>query len=420
VNAPVRLEPLVPSHAALVFDDLTDRALYVYIPDEPPASRADLVARFERYATAAPAGERWLNWIAFAGDTPVGHVQATVTNDRADVAWLIFPRFWRRGYGAAAVRAMLDQLHYVRAVASIDPRNAASLALARSVGFVQLGVREDGDLIFDTSVLRWQRALVEPTDYRGMRLVLLVPELAAAAKCSDRALELLGDALADPDGVPDSSPYSLDGVSVAGLAADALSSLGERGERTFAARLNTPGACVYAIRWLAARTAVMAETRDAIAHIADPPHEIWDDIARLGATLSIDLDEPATRAVGLISAAPGSIDSYRLVEWLDDRRLAVRYFAVKHLATAVPRADHAIGVLAKLLVSDDPTRWMTSAVAATLAVLAPDDIAVTRALLATARRMPYVAKQVARRSPSHLDAGERAELAAILAKLSAR
>jgi hypothetical protein len=42
---------------------------------------------------------------------------------------------------------------------------------------------------------------------------------------------------------------------------------------------------------------------------------------------------------------------------------------------------------------------------------------VTRALLAVARRLPFVAKQVARRAASHLEPAERAELAAILAKL---
>ncbi len=419
----MRLEPLALRHAALVFGDLQDRALYAYIPDEPPASLEDLVARYERYATGAPAGEHWLNWIAFDHDVPVGHVQATVRADRCDVAWLIFPRYWRRGFGTAAVRAMLDELGNRRAVASIDPRNAASLALARSVGLVQIAVRDDGDVIFDTTALRWQRALAATTDYRGMRLVLLVPELAAAAKSSERALELLGDALADPDGVADSSSYSLDGVSVAGLAGDALIALGARGERALAARLTTPEACVYAIRWLASLPALMPETRDAIVHIADPPPGTWDDIARLGATLSIDLDDPATRAVGLIGAAPGTIDSHRLVAWLDDPRVAVRYFAAKHLATAVPRADHAAGVLAKLLFGADPTRWVTSAVSATLAVLAPDDLAVTRALLAAARRIPYIAKHVARRSAAQLEQlepAEHAELDAILARINAR
>ncbi|HEY1546382.1 MAG TPA: GNAT family N-acetyltransferase, partial [Kofleriaceae bacterium] len=302
MNARVRLEPLVPGHAAVVFDELQDRALYVYIPDEPPASVADLAARYERYTTGAPPGERWLNWIAFAGDVPVGHVQATVHADRAVVAWLIFPRYWRRGYGVAVVHAMLDELGDVRAVASIDPRNAASLALARSVGFVKVGVRDDGDVIFE-------RVLAEPTGYRGARAVLLVPELAQRATTDDDALELLGDALGDFDGIPDSSEYSLDGVTVAKLAADALVALGARGERTLASRLSTP-ACVMAIRAIASLPAPSQVTRDALVHIAEPPSQIWDDIARLVGTLAIDplplLDDPTTRAVGLISAAPGS------------------------------------------------------------------------------------------------------------------
>jgi ribosomal-protein-alanine N-acetyltransferase len=143
----IRLELLEPRHAELVFVDLQDRALYPYIPDQLPASIDELRARYQRYVTNAPPDERWLNWIAFAGDEPVGHMQATVYADHTDAAWLIFPRFWRRGLGTLAVRAMLAELS-PPIHASIDPRNAASIALARRVGFVQVAVKADGDLHF--------------------------------------------------------------------------------------------------------------------------------------------------------------------------------------------------------------------------------------------------------------------------------
>jgi [ribosomal protein S5]-alanine N-acetyltransferase len=147
VSAEVRLEALAPHHASVVFADLQDRALYAYIPDQQPMSIDELRTRYERYVTAAPPDQRWLNWIAFAGDDPVGHVQATAYADRCDVAWLIFPRYWRRGYGTAAVRAMLPLLD--RPIhASIDPRNAASIALARRVGLELAGAKPDGDLLF--------------------------------------------------------------------------------------------------------------------------------------------------------------------------------------------------------------------------------------------------------------------------------
>jgi RimJ/RimL family protein N-acetyltransferase len=152
----MRSEPLEVRHAALVLGDLQDPALYAYIPEPRPDSLAQLEARYGELERAGTAEERWHNWIAFDRETPVGNIQITQypAERRAIVSWVIFPRCWRRGYGTAAARWMLAWLAregVVLAEATIDPRNAASLALAAKLGFQRVGSR-DGDVLMATKI----------------------------------------------------------------------------------------------------------------------------------------------------------------------------------------------------------------------------------------------------------------------------
>jgi [ribosomal protein S5]-alanine N-acetyltransferase len=144
-------ERLAEHHAARVFGELQAAELYAYIPEQPPSSVDALAARYARLAAGGPAGELWRNWIVLDSDQPVGTLQATVYADgRADVAWVIYPRYWRRGYGAASAAWMLAELAAHDGVtqfeATIDPRNTASLRLAAKLGFVPTGTR-DGDVV---------------------------------------------------------------------------------------------------------------------------------------------------------------------------------------------------------------------------------------------------------------------------------
>jgi RimJ/RimL family protein N-acetyltransferase len=146
----VRFEPIEARHAALTFDDAKDPALYDFVEEKPPESIAELEQRYAKLAAGSGKSyERWGNWIAFDGDAPIGHLQATRYDDRrADLAWMIFPRYWRRGFGTLAVRWLLGKLgDATLARAQIDPRNAASLALANKLEFVQIGTRDGGVIV---------------------------------------------------------------------------------------------------------------------------------------------------------------------------------------------------------------------------------------------------------------------------------
>ena len=66
---------------------------------------------------------------------------------RLEVGYSVDPPYRRRGFARESVRALFDWAHQragiERFVASISPANAPSLALARGLGFVQVGEQLD-------------------------------------------------------------------------------------------------------------------------------------------------------------------------------------------------------------------------------------------------------------------------------------
>lgn len=139
----VTLEPQVAAHAAELYPLLSDPELYVYVDDKGPASEAALRERFARLETrlSGDGTEQWLNWVVRnAEGVAVGYVQASVYPDQsAEIAYVLGRSFWRRGYGRAACEAMIAELvtsyGVERFTATLDPANAASLGLLRSLGF---------------------------------------------------------------------------------------------------------------------------------------------------------------------------------------------------------------------------------------------------------------------------------------------
>lgn len=137
------LEPLGERHADEMFGVLADPAIYEF-ENAPPQSREWLRLRYRRLESrrSADGSEQWLNWVVrLPSGALAGYVQATVCGDgRAYVAYELASRFWRRGIGSAAVRALLDELAARYAVRSclavFKARNFRSEALLRSLGFV--------------------------------------------------------------------------------------------------------------------------------------------------------------------------------------------------------------------------------------------------------------------------------------------
>ncbi|HEY3806995.1 MAG TPA: GNAT family N-acetyltransferase [Kofleriaceae bacterium] len=418
----MRFEPIEARHAALTFDDAKDPALYEFVEEQPPASVEQLEQRYATLA-AGTAHERWHNWIAFDAGAPIGHLQATLHDDhRADVAWMIFPRYWRRGFGTLAAGWLLRNLgDAVLARATIDARNAASLALAGKLGFVLIGTR-DGDAIFARPVrepdeirAQWAAACRSTSTWRGADKCRLVPHLGALAAIDDRALALLGELLSDRDGWSEDNPYSADGDNVSRVASVELARLGARGEPVLAGNLAQLEGymCENAVRALATLPALSDATLAEVVRVAGA-HPGTSFAAAIGDVLKkhhVDctalLADPNTRYAAIIGTP--ALGATKLIELLDDADADVRRLAINRLRWITPRPEHAVPQLVALLVDRD--RGVAGEAAQALEHFARGDPAVTRALW-NAIAIPYASAALLGRP--------RDQLAALLPEIDDR
>jgi [ribosomal protein S5]-alanine N-acetyltransferase len=153
------LEPLMPEHAALLFEDLADERLYRLIPQNAPESSEALETRYRKLSSRrSPDGsEVWLNFamrLREEGTLPkasyVGTLEATVFPNRsAYIAYTVFAPFWRQGYAregcARMLRHLLEEYRVLVVVAEMDTRNAASVSLAEVLGFERVGTTLGAD-----------------------------------------------------------------------------------------------------------------------------------------------------------------------------------------------------------------------------------------------------------------------------------
>lgn len=143
-SGPLRLEPILPHHAALLFDQLQAPQLYIYIPHEPPATLEALTKRYQRWAKRQPddGSEVWLNYAVFHSEEAryLGTVQASLmANGETYIAYETFPHAWRRKIAQSACRALITHLFSAYQVekvsALLDTRNEASWRLLESLHF---------------------------------------------------------------------------------------------------------------------------------------------------------------------------------------------------------------------------------------------------------------------------------------------
>ena len=123
-----------------------------------PSVRA-LRDRIERMrAGSGRADELWLNYSVRVTDTGylIGHLQATVHSEWAEVAWVFGRPWWGYGYANEAVTWLIESLPSVELWATVDPGNARSLRLLARLGFTKTTVPpardvqsyDDGDRVF--------------------------------------------------------------------------------------------------------------------------------------------------------------------------------------------------------------------------------------------------------------------------------
>ncbi len=141
------LLPLKANHAAEMFAGLSDVPSYDFTPDIPYQDVATLEERYRRLERRrSPDGqEAWLNWVISSAATRefLGYIQFTVRplEQRALVAYFVFAAHRRQGIASEAIRASIAEVvagfRLARVDAEIDTRNAASIALIETLGFLR-------------------------------------------------------------------------------------------------------------------------------------------------------------------------------------------------------------------------------------------------------------------------------------------
>jgi ribosomal-protein-alanine N-acetyltransferase len=152
VTKRLTIEPLLRSHARLLFRALQDERLYRFYAGKAPDSVAALERQYDVWAKrASPDGlQVWLNYaLRSAAGRYVGWIQATIEGDTATIGYDIFPDFWRQGYATEACSELIRQLCAAgvrRVLATADTENIASIRLLRRLGFALARCGPSADL----------------------------------------------------------------------------------------------------------------------------------------------------------------------------------------------------------------------------------------------------------------------------------
>ena len=143
------LLPLRETDAREMMSVLADRSLYRYTGGDPPSLR-DLEARYRSQISGpSSGGEVWHNWILRLQESErtIGFLQATLTGDTADLAWLVGTDWQRHGYATEATAEMcrwLRECGIGSLTAHIHPKHVASERVAEAIG-LQRTVQMDAD-----------------------------------------------------------------------------------------------------------------------------------------------------------------------------------------------------------------------------------------------------------------------------------
>lgn len=141
------LRSLVPADAPALFAYRADpavSALQGWTPASPDEAAA-FIASVADVPFARPTAWSQLGIVHARNDALIGDVGVHIDarGEVAEIGYTIAPAFQRRGYAIEAMRAVLAEFEAVhgirRFLGRTDPRNAASIALLRRLGFAEEG-----------------------------------------------------------------------------------------------------------------------------------------------------------------------------------------------------------------------------------------------------------------------------------------
>jgi RimJ/RimL family protein N-acetyltransferase len=148
------MDPLQVGDASEMVNVLDDRGLYKFTGGDPP-SLQDLESRYRKQVAGSESSDEvWHNWILrlMKSGQAIGFVQATVTADTADVAWVVGADWQRRGYASEAAVEMcrwLRETGISSLTAHIHPEHDASARIAEKAGLRRTAeVDADGEVVW--------------------------------------------------------------------------------------------------------------------------------------------------------------------------------------------------------------------------------------------------------------------------------
>ena len=156
------LEPLRIEHADDMVAVLAPRELYTYYPEQDSPTLDELRATYARQTRghSQDGTQTWHNWIirSRSANEVIGFIQVTVTEDRAEIAWVVGVPWQGLGYASEAARAVRDAClrgetdqTVVDVFCHIAPGHTRSERVARALGLHPTDTWHDGEI-------RWERA----------------------------------------------------------------------------------------------------------------------------------------------------------------------------------------------------------------------------------------------------------------------
>lgn len=152
-------------HAEGLYQALKDPKVARYIggPDLTSVEDAQKRIEFVTNPNNAPAGQQWFNFVIMLQEQIIGRLEATITGNKAEIAYLVGPKWWGNGYGLEATQWLVNYLqtfHVTEFWATVHPENTYSIKLLHNLGFEEtknfdsnyLQSLDDGDLVFNMNL----------------------------------------------------------------------------------------------------------------------------------------------------------------------------------------------------------------------------------------------------------------------------
>jgi RimJ/RimL family protein N-acetyltransferase len=155
MSTPLQFKPIAPWHADALFRALDFDSVYEFVNSPRPASPSEITSQIDRYIRGPIPGsdEVWLNFVVLVGLQVIGHIQSTIVDSRAEIAYLFSPVVAGQGYATQSAQWLIEHVNQTHGIhdfwATSDPRNVRSISLLERCGFTKTLLPPEGLLSYE-------------------------------------------------------------------------------------------------------------------------------------------------------------------------------------------------------------------------------------------------------------------------------